>query len=111
MTGEGSRVRETVATPGAGGVGREGGAGEEDVGGEGEAGLVAGAGGRAGESSNWPERVRDKLLPGPDSSAAAAPPLPRPPAAPLPPMAAAVAMTITAFCGRATVVRLQRWSP
>lgn len=54
MTGEGRRVRERVATPGAGtgGGGREGGAGEEEEGGEGEEGAGAG---RAGERSNCPE--------------------------------------------------------
>lgn len=102
ITGEGRRVRERVATPAAwtgGGGGSEGGAGEEEEGGEGETGLPAG-GGRAGESSNWPERVSDRLLPGPASSPLAPPP-------PLPPaMAVVVAMTITAFWGSATVVRL-----
>lgn len=75
MTGEGRRVRERVATPGAWteGGGSEGGAGEEDEGGEGEAGLPAG-GGTAGESSNWPEWVSDRLLPGPASSPLAPPP-------------------------------------
>lgn len=110
MTGEGRRVRERVATPGAwtGGGGSLGGAGEEEEeGGEGEAGFPAG-GGRAGESSNCPEWVSDRLLPGPASSALATPPPPRPPVV----MAAVVvAMTITAFWGSATVVRLPRWSP
>lgn len=43
MTGEGRRVRERVATPGAwtGGGGSVGGTGEEEEGGEGEAGLPA----------------------------------------------------------------------
>lgn len=103
MTGEGRRVRERVATPGAwtgGGGGRAGGVGEEEEdGGEGEAGLPAG-GGRAGESRSWPERVSDRLLLGPASS----------PLAP-PPVVAAVAMTMTAFWGSATVVRLPRRSP
>ena len=104
ITGEGRRVRERVATPAAwtgGGGGSEGGAGEEE-GGEGEAGLPAG-GGRAGESSNWPDRVSDRLLPDAASSPLAPPPTPPP----LPPaMAVVVAMTITAFWGSATVVRL-----
>lgn len=102
MTGEGRSVRESVATPGAltgdGGGGREGGAGEEEVGGEGEADLAAG-GGRAGESSNCPDRVSDRLLPGPASSPIAPPP---------PAMAVVVAMTMRAFWGSATVVRLAR---
>lgn len=109
MTGEGRRVRERVATPGAwteGGAGSEGGVGEDEDGGVGEAGLLAG-GGRAGESSNWPERVSDRLLPGPASSPLA--PLPPPPPRP-PAMAVVVAMTITAFWGSATVVRLAWWS-
>lgn len=104
MTGEGRRVRERVATPGAWtGGGSEGGAGEEEDGGEGEAGLPVG-GGRVGESSNWPERVSDRLLPAPASS-----PLPPPP--PLPPvMVVVVAMTMSAFWGSATVVKLARRS-
>lgn len=108
MTGEGRRVRERVATPGAwtGGGGSEGGAGEEEDGGEGEPGFLEG-GGRPGESSSWPERVSDRLLPGPASS----PLPPPPPPPPLPPvMAVVVAMTITAFWGSATVVRLPRRS-
>lgn len=113
MTGEGRRVRERVATPGActEGGGREGGAGEEEERWEGEAGLPAEGGGMAGESSNWPERVSDRLLLCVVSSDVAPPPPPPPPCPPLPPMAVAVAMTITAFWGRATVVRLPRRSP
>lgn len=108
MTGEGRRVRERVATPGAwtGGGGREGGTGEEEEGGEGEVGPPVGAE-RAGESSNCPEWVSDRLLPGPASS----PPPPPPPCPPLPAMLVVVAMTSTAFWGSATVVRLPRWSP
>lgn len=107
ITGEGRRVSERVVTPGActGGGGREGGAGEEEeVGGEGEVGLMPG-GGRAGESSNCPEPVNDRLLRKPASSALATPP---PPPSPV---MAAVAMTMTAFCGSATVVRLPWRSP
>lgn len=109
MTGEGRRVRERVATPGAwaGGV-RDGGAGEEDEDkeevGEGGDGLLA-EGARAGESSNWPERVSDRLL-GPASSPLG-PPAPPPP----PVIAVVVAITITAFWGSATVVILPHWSP
>lgn len=102
MTGEGRRVRERVATPGActGGGGREGGTGEEvEDGGEGEVGLTA-AGGRAGESSNWPEPVNDRLLLRLGSSPLATPPPPPSPAM------AAVAMTMSPFCVSATVVRL-----
>lgn len=96
MTGEGRSVRESVATPGA--LTGDGGVGEEEVGGEGEADLAAG-GGRAGESSNCPDRVSDRLLPGPASSPIAPPP---------PAMAVVVAMTMRAFWGSATVVRLAR---
>lgn len=94
MTGEERRVRESVATPGActggGGGRRAGGAGEEEEEGVGEAGLAA-RGWTVGESSNCPERVSDKLLPGPTSSPLA--PSPPPP----PAMAVVVAMTMTAF--------------
>lgn len=91
MTGEGRRVRESVVTPGVGG----GGAGEEEEGGD--EGLVVGGAGRAGDRSNCPELVSDRLRPGPASSPLLAPP---------PVTAEVVAMTITAFCGSATVVRL-----
>lgn len=91
MTGEGRRVRESVATPGTwtGGGGREGGVGEEDEGGEGEVGFAAG-GGIAGERTSCPEWVRERLRPCPASSTLTPPPPP-------PPMAAVVAITITAF--------------
>lgn len=97
MTGEGRRVRESVATPGAcsggAGGGRGEGAGGEDEGGEGEAGWAAG-GGSVGESSSclvdW---LNDRLLAGPVSSPPPlAPPAPTPPA-----MAVAVAMRMRAF--------------
>lgn len=82
MTGEGRRVRESVVTPGA--------AGEEEEGGD--EGLVVGGAGRAGDSSNCPELVSDRLRPGPASSPLVPPEV--------------VAMTMTAFCGSATVARL-----
>lgn len=88
MTGDGSRVRESVVTPGVGG-----GAGEEEDGGE------EGGAGRVGDKSNCPEWVSERLRPGPASSPLAPPP---------PPLVTAevVAMTITAVCGSATVARL-----
>lgn len=98
MTGEGRRVRESVATPGAcsGGAeeAREDGAGEDDKGGGEEAGWPAG-GGSVGESSNCLGWVNDRLLAGPASSPPSpplAPPAPTPPA-----MAVAVAMRMRAF--------------
>lgn len=90
MTGDGSRVRESVVTPGVGG-----GAGEEEEGGE------EGGAGRVGDKSNCPEWVSERLRPGPASSPLAPPP---------PPFATVevVAMTMTAVCGSATVARLAR---
>lgn len=98
MTGEGRRVRESVATPGgcsegAGGATEEGTDGEHE-GVEGEAGWPAG-GGSVGESSNCLDWVNDRLLAAPASSPPSpplAPPAPTPPA-----MAVAVAMRIRAF--------------
>lgn len=87
MTGDGSRVRESVVTPGAGG-----GAGEE------EEALVLGGPARAGDRSNCPELVNERLRPGPASSLGPPPPV----------TAEFVAMTMTAFCGSATVARLAR---
>lgn len=97
MTGEGSRVRDSVATPGAcrGGTGgaREG-AGGDNEGGEGEAGWPVG-GGSVGESNNCLDWVNDRLLAGPASSP---PSLPLAPPAPTPPvMVVAVAMRMRAF--------------
>lgn len=91
MTGDGRRVRESVVTPGAGG-----GAGEEEEGGE-EALVLAGPA-RVGDRRSCPEPVNERLRPGPASSLG-----PPPPAT-----AEAVAMTMRAFCGSATVARLAR---
>lgn len=114
ITGEGRRAREREATPGAcEGGGREGRAGEEEdkeEGGEGEEGLLGGRV-RAGESTSWPEWVKDRFLLGPASCPPGSP-APPPPLPPLPPViAVVVAMTINAFCGSATVVMLLHWSP
>lgn len=94
ITGDGRRVRESVATPEGGG-----GTGVEEEGGAGEEGLLAGGGGRAGDSNSCPEWVSDILRPGPASSPLAPPP---------PARVEVVAMTMTAFWGSATVVRLVR---
>lgn len=105
MTGEGRRVRESVATPeacseGAGG-GRGEGAGGEHEGGEGEAGWAAGGGSVGESSSRLLDWLNDRLLAGPASSPAPPPPLAPPPLAPPAPtppaMAVAVAMRMRAF--------------
>lgn len=92
ITGDGSRVRESVATPAAGGG--AGGEEEEEEDEEGEEALVPGGPGREGDRSNCPELVKERLRPGPASSLGPPPPV----------MAEVVAMTMTAFCGSATVL-------
>lgn len=61
--------------------------------------MVGGAG-RVGDKSNCPELVNERLRPGPAFSLLVPPP---------PPVTVeVVAMTMTAFCGSATVARLAR---